>query len=136
SVSVTAFGQGGGLVGSNQGTIASSFATGAVIGGPGGLVNGLKVMTDLGGLAGINLGTITNSHASGNVGTAGVAYLQAGGLVGDNSGTILGGSASGDVRVGGHSEAGGLLAPNGAPPGPPPPSPISPRPNHPPPPTP
>src|SRR5262249_41185663 len=114
SVSVTAFGQGGGLVGSNQGTIASSFATGAVIGGPGGLVNGLQVMTDLGGLAGINLVTITNSHASGNVGTAGVAYLQAGGLVGDNSGTILGGSASGDVRVGDHSEAGGLVAANGA----------------------
>src|SRR5262249_24734693 len=44
----------------------------------------------------------------------GVAFLQVGGLVGDNGGKITNSFAAGTVQAGDHSQAGGLVASNGA----------------------
>jgi filamentous hemagglutinin family protein len=106
----------GGLVGLQDanGTIATSFATGAVSAGSkstaGGLVganNGMitgsgaggevsSLDNHAGGLVGFNgvTGTITSSVATGNVSGGGFAT---GGLVGDNAGTITGSFAFGNV---------------------------------------
>jgi len=100
-------GLGGGLVGSNSGTITNAFATGDVTGAVG--TNGF---TTLGGLAAVNLGSISNSFASGDVGSPTIANLQAGGLIGSNSGTIVSSVARGNVQTGDGSIAGGLVASN------------------------
>ena len=66
------FGSVGGLVGDNEGTIASSHSTGVVSG----------LTDDFGGLAGENSGTITGSYATGSV--SGKGFADLGGLVGEN----------------------------------------------------
>ena len=113
NVSVGSSGSGGGLVGSNQGTIEKSFATGAVTGGPGAPDDELGGHSaQVGGLAGTNQGTIRDSFATGNVGAANVAWLGAGGLVGDNSGKIERSFATGNVETGNNGTAGGLVGSN------------------------
>ena len=77
----------GGLVGDNEGTIASSHSTGVVSG-----------LTDnFGGLAGENSGTITDSYATGSV--SGKGFADLGGLVGENEteGKIISSYATGAV---------------------------------------
>jgi hypothetical protein len=64
----------GGLVGNqNSGSIANSYAIGAVGG-----------TTDIGGLVGTNAGTLTTTYATGRV----TGTLRTGGLVGTNTGTV------------------------------------------------
>jgi len=90
----------GALVGSNSGTISSSYATGSVAG----------TSDTVGGLVGYNnSGTISNSYATGSVtGTGG--YV--GGLVGSNFvGTISNSSATGNV-TGTGDYVGGLVGSN------------------------
>ena len=90
--SVTALSSAGGLVGSNTGTIASSYNTGSVSGG-----------SSLGGLMGSNTGTISNSYATGNV--SGTSSL--GGLMGSSTGPVSNSYATGSVT--GTSSLGGLM---------------------------
>jgi subtilisin family serine protease len=104
------FGSSGGLVGSNEGTIEKSFATGAVTSGNGSN-NADGIPSAVGGLAGDNQGTIRDSFATGNVGSA-VAWLSAGGLVGDNTGRIERSFATGNVVTGNNGTAGGLIGIN------------------------
>ena len=92
----------GGLVGSNYGgSIANSYATGAV--------NGNE---DVGGLVGRNLvgqsdaGSITSSYAVGSV----YGYRIVGGLVGENGGSIANSYAAGSVN--GDRTVGGLAGQN------------------------
>ncbi|MGB9369089.1 MAG: filamentous hemagglutinin N-terminal domain-containing protein, partial [Xanthobacteraceae bacterium] len=73
----------GGLVGSNPGTIATSFATGDVSGGANSFIGGLAGRNDPGA-------TITGSGAAGNVTNTNAAGSGAGGFVGFNFGTISG----------------------------------------------
>ena len=83
----------GGLVGANNGTIQSSYATGRVDGGAGD-------RDSVGGLVGSNGGTIQNGYAAGNTtGSAGL-YDLVGGLAGYNDGTIRNTYAKGDVNGG------------------------------------
>ena len=105
----------GGLVGESEGTISTSYATGAVTGARsvGGLVGGLP-------------GAIITSYASGDVSGSGDA---AGGLVGTGNrasgprtaGSVLASYATGSVS-GGATNSGGLIgvaqAPSGTRPGP------------------
>ncbi|WP_184253945.1 MBG domain-containing protein [Rhodopseudomonas rhenobacensis] len=80
--SVNALSSGGGLVGSNTGTIINSYNTGTVSGG-----------SSLGGLMGSNTGAVSRSYATGDVnGTSSV-----GGLMGSNTGTIEQSYATGNV---------------------------------------
>ena len=114
----------GGLVGSNNGSITNSYATGTVTGNyrVGGLVgsnngNG-SVMSSyvtgtvigtgvhVGGLVGYNNGDITNSYAMGAV--TGDRFV--GGLVGENGGSITNSYATGAVT--GNSNVGGLVGSN------------------------
>ena len=123
------FGSVGGLVGDNQGTIASSHSTGVVSG-----------LTDnFGGLAGENSGTINDSYATGNVLGKGLADLGGlvganevegkiitsyatggvsgqgdnfGGLAGVNSGVIAASYAMGSVSGSGFADLGGLVGDN------------------------
>ena len=76
-----------GLVGDNEGTIASSHSTGVVSG----------LTDDFGGLAGENSGTITDSYATGSV--SGKGFADLGGLVGENEteGKIISSYATGAV---------------------------------------
>ena len=99
----------GGLVGSNSDSISNSYATGSVTGYDG----------DTGGLVGINNGTITDSYASGDVtsgdvdtATAGVG--NTGGLVGYNSDSISNSYATGSVTgyEGSANDTGGLVGYN------------------------
>ena len=95
------FGSVGGLVGDNNGTIASSHSTSIVSG-----------LTDnFGGLAGANSGTITDSYATGNV--FGKGFADLGGLVGENAieGKIITSYATGGVSGQGDS-FGGLAGAN------------------------
>ncbi|QCB44907.1 GLUG motif-containing protein [Hydrogenophaga sp. PAMC20947] len=128
----------GGLVGSNNGTISESHATGIVSGktNVGGLVgyNGSRIsdsyatgsvtatgvplgfgsnLSAFGGLVGSNdSGTISNSYATGNVTFAtSLAVVSLGGLVGSNdSGTISDSYATGIVS--GKRNVGGLVGSN------------------------
>ena len=86
----------GGLVGINEGSITTSYATGAT-----------DSSNDGGGLVGINAGSITTSYATGRV--AGDTRFF-GGLVGINAGSITTSYATG--RVAGHTGAGGLVGIN------------------------
>ena len=90
--SVAALSSGGGLVGSNTGTIISSHNTGSVGGG-----------SSLGGLMGSNTGTVSYSYATGTVN--GTSSL--GGLMGSNTGTVSNSYATGNVT--GTSSLGGLM---------------------------
>src|SRR5204863_5277151 len=96
-------GQGGGLVGTNDGIINNAFALGNVTGASG---FGEHNRTSLGGLAGNNQGRITNAFAFGDVGSLDATNLQAGGLVGDNSGSIVTSFALGNVKAGNDSHVG------------------------------
>ena len=97
----TCYASGGGLVGKNSGTIASSHSTSVVSG-----------FTDnFGGLAGVNSGAITDSYATGKV--SGNGYADVGGLVGNNAfeGKIIISYATGSVSGKGDN-FGGLAAVN------------------------
>ena len=86
---------GGGLTGSNLGSISHSYATGNVSANE----------TAIGGLVGSNQGLITLSHATASV--SGADHSAAGGLVGRNDrGTIRSSYAAGSVSGG--SPVGGL----------------------------
>lgn len=94
----------GGLVGSNSGTIDTSFATGPVIGAQG-LWGG--------GLVGYSFGTITNSYAVGKVHGNGTLIAGLGGLVGGTyDGSIITSTYSAG-HVGGGAPAGGFIGVNG-----------------------
>ncbi len=91
-------GQVGALVGSNEGTIVNSYATGTVIGA-----------THVGGLVGDNLGTIDGSYFSGSV----VAGNRLGGLVGVNTGSISNSYSTGQVASSAFQDLiGGLVGNN------------------------
>ena len=105
---------GGGLVGSNQGSITNAFAIANVTGAAGsGTISQHQNSTTLGGLVGRNSGQIINSFATGAVGSLTTAALQVGGLVGSNQGTISGSFANAVVSAGDNSAAGGLAGSNG-----------------------
>jgi filamentous hemagglutinin family protein len=70
---VSVYQGGGGLAGSNRGTISNSYAVASV--------NGVAVT---GGLVGVNDGTISNSYANGAV----AAGAATGGFIGINNGTV------------------------------------------------
>jgi hypothetical protein len=91
-------GEAGGLVGSNAGNIAQSYATGSV-----------NASGDVGGLVGKNIGSIGQSYATGSAYSTGTSANGAGGLVGLNVGAISESYATGSA-VG--EEAGGLVGYN------------------------
>ncbi len=92
---VTVSGGGGGLVGSNVGTVSDCYSTGSISGD-----------NYVGGLVGNNGGTITNCYSTATVsGDRGV-----GGLVGSNSKTITNCYATGSVSGGDY--VGGLVGSN------------------------
>lgn len=97
----------GGLVGTLDGTVARSSATGAV--------TGIGGVSDIGGLVGVTYGgsTIHQSYATGNVTVGGAINLNFnfGGLVGYNTGSITQSFATGNVTAGGNG-AGGLAGVN------------------------
>ena len=129
SGSRTCYASGGGLVGENSGTIASSHSTSVVSG-----------FTDnFGGLAGVNSGVITGSYATGSVSGSGFADVGGlvganevqgkintshatgsvsgqgdnfGGLAGVNSGAITASYATGSVSGSGFADVGGLVGAN------------------------
>ena len=88
----------GGLVGTNNGALVGSHATGDVTGGTGALV---------GGLAGTNNSDLEDSYATGVV--QGGNYASVGGLVGINYYTIGSSHASGAVSGGDGAIVGGLV---------------------------
>ena len=121
------FPSGGGLVGSNEGTVTHSHVTGSVSG-----------VDQVGGLVGINKGTVAKSYFTGDVlgtgeelggvvgfnGSGGVVKTsystaavtgtgkegldgQAGGLVGDNDGSVISSYATGNISA--NNYVGGLV---------------------------
>ena len=92
----------GGLAGENSGTITDSYATGSVSG---------KGFADLGGLVGENEteGKIISSYATGGVSGQGDNF---GGLAGVNSGAITDSYATGNVSGSGFADVGGLVGDN------------------------
>ena len=105
----------GGLVGSNDGSIVSSYATGKVEGVTSGPNGG---DWNFGGLVGINRGSISDSYATGNV----AGLLSVGGLVGANGGAAfnggspIGGTITNSYATGtvtGSEQVGGLVGVNG-----------------------
>jgi len=96
--SVSGSGWVGGLVGENDGTVSTSYATGSLSGA-----------TRVGGLVGENDGTVSNSYATGSMST-GVNSGPIGGLVGINSGTVSTSYATGNVSgASGSTQLGGLV---------------------------
>ena len=94
----------GGLIGSNDGEISNSYATGNVSGVSG---DGYGY---IGGLVGSNHGIIISSHSTNEV-SGGEAFV--GGQVGMNRGEISRSGATGNVSGEGH--VGGLVGANGGP---------------------
>ncbi|MDG0026762.1 filamentous hemagglutinin N-terminal domain-containing protein [Trinickia sp. Y13] len=91
-VGVSSDGINGGLVGHNSGTIVQSFATGDV----GGVAFGVTPAVSGGGLVAVNDGTIAQSYATGNA--AGDPFtIVAAGLAAYNNGTITQSFATGQV---------------------------------------
>ncbi len=91
-VGVSSDGINGGLVGHNSGTIVQSFATGDV----GGVAFGATPAVSGGGLVAVNDGTIAQSYATGNA--AGDPFtIVAAGLAAYNNGTITQSFATGQV---------------------------------------
>ena len=88
----------GGLVGANIGTVEMSYATGAVTGGSG--------SDALGGLVGANIGMVETSYATGAVSGS----IQVGGLVGASGGPVETSYATGAVS--GSIDVGGLVGAN------------------------
>ena len=86
---------GGGLMGRNQGSVSASYATGRVMGD-----------ASLGGISGLNSGSISSSYATGSV--TGSDHI--GGLVGSHHGSIVNSYATGDVE--GTNNIGGLVGLN------------------------
>jgi len=86
----------GGLVGSNGGSITTSYSTGAVAG-----------EENVGGLAGRNNGSITTSYSTGAV----TGVENVGGLVGSNDGNITTSYSTGAVEANGNV-VGGLVGYN------------------------
>jgi len=118
NVSITAFGDVGGLVGCNYGTVSGSYSTGSVTGdnNVGGLVGyswyrvincysttSVTGNNNVGGLVGEIDSLVSNSYSSGNV----TGTNNVGGLVGDNlHGTVNNCYSTG--RVNGEEHVGGL----------------------------
>ncbi|HUT47614.1 MAG TPA: GLUG motif-containing protein, partial [Sedimentisphaerales bacterium] len=91
----------GGLVGQNDGSIATSYSTGTV--------DGHSYFSDeVGGLVGLNYGSISMSYSTGMV----TGRWNVGGLAGSNSGNITKsytmGTVSGDFQIGGLVGANGV----------------------------
>ena len=91
----------GGLVGSNSGTIISSWSSAGVVGSSG---------NSVGGLVGVNTstGVIQNSYSTGAVNAG--SSNQVGGFVGSNSGSITGSYSTGSVS--GYTSVGGFIGAN------------------------
>ena len=103
SAVVTATGIGvGGLVGSSNGLVRASYATGAVTG-----------RGDVGGLSGYSSTTFYAVYATGAVTATGVSNASAGGLVGGSEGGIYASYSTGAVTSA-SGQAGGLLNPSGS----------------------
>jgi hypothetical protein len=87
----------GGLVGQNNGSIATSYSKGKVNGSYG----GWYFADNVGGLVGLNYGSIAMSYSNGTV----AGRWNVGGLAGSNSGNITKshtmGTVSGDFQIGG-----------------------------------
>ena len=92
NVRIIGFTNVGGLVGSNNGSITNSYATGSVLGS-----------IPVGGLVGNHDGSIINSYATGSVSGS----TQVGGLVGNHGGSIINSYATGSVS--GSEVVGGLV---------------------------
>ena len=115
SVTVTSstshsYSYGGGLAGSNEGTISNSYATGEVISS----ASASFSYSYSGGLVGYNYqGTVSNSYATGEV-TSSAASSGGGGLVGFNDGTVSNSYATGEVisSATSYSYGGGLMGNN------------------------
>jgi filamentous hemagglutinin family protein len=90
----------GALIGTNQGAVTNSYATGSVAS-----VSGSSY---IGGLVGGNSGTISNSYSTVSVSAAESSHV--GGLVGINSGAITSSYATGAVM--GYAQTGGLAGIN------------------------
>ena len=123
NVDVTGYGEVGGLVGQNQGTVSKSYASGSVTGGEsevGGLVgkNGADegnagTINDcystcsvtghgnVGGLVGYNMYAVSSSYSTGNV----TGYEGVGGLVGAGYGTVT--NSFWDTETSGQSTSAG-----------------------------
>jgi len=84
----------GGLVGQNDGSIATSYSTGTVSGS-------WYFSDEVGGLVGLNYGSIAMSYSTGKI----TGRWNVGGLAGSNSGNITKcytmGTVSGDFQIGG-----------------------------------
>jgi filamentous hemagglutinin family protein len=95
----------GGLVGTNEGTITGSYATGSVTSTGGDVF--------IGGLVGGNTGSISNSYATGNVTAVNASFASAGGFAGYNGGSVFQSYATGNVTVSGETGiAGGFVGIN------------------------
>jgi len=92
----TRYGDTGGLVGINDGSIISSYSTGTIIGDG----------ASFGGLAGYNSGSITMSFSTVTVN----GWFGVGGLVGENEGSIVSSYSNGSIN--GTSYLGGLVGRN------------------------
>ncbi len=104
-VAVTGSGRGnkGGLVGSNSGSITSSYVTGSVTSTVG------DGYSDIGGLVGHNGGSIVTSYATASV-TGSSYHGSVGGLAGYNSGSIRASYATGSVTgTGRWGQVGGVV---------------------------
>jgi len=106
----------GGLVGSNYGSITSSYSAGLVYGNSSvsALVgSNIGGNNDVGGLVGSNYGIITLSYSTGSVS----GDISVGGLVGSNHGSITSSystsSVSGNISVGGLVGTRGLVVTGG-----------------------
>ena len=97
NVNISAYGQVGGLVGHNYGTITKCYSTG--------IVNGTT--NRVGGLVGVNFGTVSNCYSTGSVTGS---NNSVGGLVGYNPGTVSNCYSTGSVN--GKYNVGGLVGDN------------------------
>lgn len=89
---VGSYGRNGGLVGINNGTIVQSYATAAIVGDGSASISAV----DGGGLVGVNNGTISQSYSASSL--VGSPYTTvAAGLAGYNNGTITQSFATGPV---------------------------------------
>ena len=110
----------GSLAGVNGGTVANSYATGALSLAASGRFAGETPALNIGGLLGGNHGTLESSYAAASVAAVGRPEsapqdnFRAGGLVGRNGslGKIIASYAAGPVRLVNGRDAGGLVGSN------------------------
>lgn len=116
SASVTTGGYLGGLVGENDGVVAQSFASGQVTGGVYGVLGGVSFGSP-GGLVGTNSGTITQSYATASIleGCGAFACTSGAALVYNNVGTTSQSFANGAITAaipGAGGQAAGIAVQN------------------------